>query len=677
MPATSHQPPVAIQLCEFSSGAVESFFVAEKIKELHEAGTPFNEIAVIYRENKDALDLIDTLAQTEIPFRVEGGEDVLRDQEVRKLLNLFKVINNPYQDLLLYEILHYPFFQINTLDLYKIGYTAGRANRKIFAVISTLPSVIPACPESDKANNQTEKLLDSRQSENDNFLLDNPQALQKVVALILKWSQDAANKSLVEFFEIVLNESGLLNYLMRLENQAETLNRFNSLFDTVKNLNRNNRFLNLDIFLKQITTMEEYRLKLEEEKIQTANEAVTLTTAHKAKGTEFEVVFITKLFDGKWGNKREHSLIKLPPTIFQEVQQEIDSNEEERRLFFVALTRAKKAVYLCHSQTYSQNGKQNKTTVPALFLGEIDPTLITLLESKSYEDATLPRLIQNLKVPANSYSIAETDFLREILKEFRLSVTALNNYLECPCKFKLQNLLRIPRAKTKSLCLGSAVHFALEETNLEFLKTNQFPTVDFMLKSFEKGLKKEILTQEDFLDSLTKGEELVKKFYAQYKAHWIKPLKVEYNFGRHSVYLGEIPLTGKLDKVELIDSQINTVNVVDYKTGKFKTRNEILGKTQNSNGDLSRQLVFYKLLAEKDPLFGYQITEGELNFIEPGEKDNFHQEKFELTSQSVLELEKLIQDAWQKILNLEFDCTEDKSCCEKCDFQGICMKRNF
>ena len=93
-------------------------------------------------------------------------------------------------------------------------------------------------------------------------------------------------------------------------------------------------------------------------------------------------------------------------------------------------------------------------------------------------------------------------------------------------------------------------------------------------------------------------------------------------------------LKGKLDKLE-IDEDGN-VNVVDYKTSKPKSRNEIEGKTKNSKGDYKRQLVFYKLLLDKYEKGKYKMTSGEIDFTEPDDSGNYHKEKLPISEADVL-----------------------------------------
>ena len=144
----------------------------------------------------------------------------------------------------------------------------------------------------------------------------------------------------------------------------------------------------------------------------------------------------------------------------------------------------------------------------------------------------------------------------------------------------------------------------------------------------------------------------------------IKGVLFEVDLGKEKM---ELTLKGNLDKIEILPD--NNVNVVDYKTGKPKSRNDIEGKTKNSRGDYRRQLVFYKILLDRYEKGKYKMVSGELDFVEPDDKERYHKEKFIIDEKDVEELEKIIQKSAQEIYDLSF---WDKMCEDKkCAYCGI------
>jgi DNA helicase-2/ATP-dependent DNA helicase PcrA len=289
------------------------------------------------------------------------------------------------------------------------------------------------------------------------------------------------------------------------------------------------------------------------------------------------------------------------------------------------------------------------------------------------------------------------EFIKELFEHNGLSVTALNNYLECPWKYFYTNLLRIPRAKVKHQMYGTAIHAALKDffdkgitstgsgnNNLfsERVRESKSYDKDFLLSQFEYYLKNEPLREADLEESLTRGRVTLGGYYDAHHSGWIKNIINEMNI-TGILLTPEIRLTGKIDKVEILDENQNfyspslsrgylNVNVVDYKTGRPKTRGEIEGATKNSNGDIKRQLVFYNLLLNNyspSPSNGchYKMVSGDIDFVEPDEKGRYRKERFIIAPAEVAALEEQIKKVSAEILSAAFwgrRCKEKE--CEFC-----------
>ena len=185
-----------------------------------------------------------------------------------------------------------------------------------------------------------------------------------------------------------------------------------------------------------------------------------------------------------------------------------------------------------------------------------------------------------------------------------------------------------------------------------------------------------ILSTADFEETKTRGVRVLGSYFDYYHDQFQPNMwKVEFSFSK--VYYEKIPLKGMIDKVEILDKKEGKVNVVDYKTGKVKTRNDIMGKTQSTKGEYYRQLTFYKILTELDPLFPYQIVSGEIDFVQSRDEEgkDYRKERFEIPIEDVDALKETIKEAWVKIQNLEFPkkSNPDKDC-DLCSYGNICWK---
>ena len=179
------------------------------------------------------------------------------------------------------------------------------------------------------------------------------------------------------------------------------------------------------------------------------------------------------------------------------------------------------------------------------------------------------------------------------------------------------------------------------------------------------------MSASDFKELCAKGLKSLGGYYDTYKGTWPNILINEFKIrGVHlPVKIGgekiDLLLKGALDKVEILDEK--KVNVVDYKTGKAKSRNELEGKTKNADSNYKRQLVFYKLLLGLDEANRYEMKSGELDFTEPDEKMRYKKERFEITDEEVEELKKVVGRVASEIAELEFwDKTCDEKDCEYC-----------
>lgn len=639
-----------IQLANLPTHMGEAIYVANHISRLIKSGVPASEIAVIYRNNSDAKDLIEALIKSKIDYITQGGGNILEDPVVQRLIKIFRVIRDiriKQDDLDLFTILHYDIFEIDALDVLKISRHAAENRSTLFDVIA-----------------------DSNQITSLN--LSTPSKIQKVLDQISHWQSIDANSTFIEFFERVLNESGYLNWLLKQPDSYNKINKLNTLFNEVKKMNLQDHDLNLEKFLKDLDLIEINNLRIQEVGLAPRKDAVTLTTAHSAKGLEWQSVFIYKAYDGHWGNNRTRQLIKLPPSILTNTDlSKKEKNEDERRLFYVALTRAKQELIISHAEEYESYGK-SKQVIPSMFVEEIKKELIKptdpIAKTQKSKSSELELILASQERPTTNSK--EKVFLSKLVEKFTLSATSLNTYLECPYKFKLNNLLKVPRAKASYLAFGTAVHSALEKFLREYNEYSKRPPKDFLLQTFKQSLQKEILTKEEYSARLEQGNKILSAYYDFHQDDFRNSLFLE-KFSR--VQMDDITLTGKIDQITWDDEADRTIKVIDFKTGKTKTKGQIMGTTQDSTGSLHRQLVFYKLLIDLDRRLQVNFGKAELDFIQsPYEKNKSGKYSFSISDQDLSELKKTIKEVMYSIKKLAFPRINDYSICARCEFIDHC-----
>ncbi len=635
---------IKIKVYEFSHPDVELFFLGELIKKKIEQGTDSNQIAVLFRDNKDAIPVVWALRKKGIPFVLESDQDVLTDEYIKKLIVILRAIAHFGEDEILYQMLHIDFLGIEPLTIYKLGEIAVRVKMSLHEALR-------------------------RSAYLREFETEDQQKLSEIYKKFSRWHTKSLNVSVGELFEQVVRESGLLADLLSREDSYERMEKLRRFFSEIRSLGTFHGKSTLADFVEHLRIIEEHGISLQKSAGTIARSGVRLMTAHKAKGREFTLVCIPHAVDRHWGNRRIVQHFALPEILgfFSENSR---ADEEERKLFYVALTRARREVHI----TYAKEGIEGRSQMPSRFVQELDPLLkeekdVSSIEAEfmEHQDSMFRAVVQT------KVSIQEKEFLKKLFYERGLSVTALNNYGECPWKYFYINLIRIPKAPTKHQLYGIAVHKCLEEFFKRY-KIQEDVSKEYLLSRFEHHLSQVPFMPTDWREVLERGKHALSGYYDTYYPNWQRNVLTEFTikdvFFEDAELEEPLRLTGKIDKLEFLSDGLG-VNVVDYKTGQPKSRNEIEGKTKNARGDYWRQLVFYRLLMDKHKRGKYRMVSGELDFVEPNVRGKYKKEKFEVESKDVRELEELIRKVAREIANLTFwDTTCKNPSCEFCQLRS-------
>jgi DNA helicase-2/ATP-dependent DNA helicase PcrA len=345
------------------------------------------------------------------------------------------------------------------------------------------------------------------------------------------------------------------------------------------------------------------------------------------------------LLEDSWEKQRDFGKLKLPFGILaSEITKSIeDDYEEDRRLFYVALTRAKKQIYLSYSQ-YKESGKNQN---PSIFISEIDSHLIENIKFNDKSSALktyyqFTDISHDLKPDLSQYL---QDYLSN---HYKFNVSHLNSYLRCPLCFYYKTILRIPQNKEKFSSFGTAIHTALSDFY-------QKKSKDEVIKSFEQSLKNERLPKADHKWCQENGHKILTEYYDQY-VNSVKDNNItEYNFASENIVYKNIPLTGKIDLIQKDEN--NKINVIDFKTGNADSKYKEL----SFDGDYYRQIVFYKLLLDIKNDSRFQFNQGIIDFVEKSKlKKNFVRKEINVSDEDLNKLKTQIEEVYQKILNLEF-----------------------
>ncbi len=639
--SVSHFDPDPINLFAANTPLEENEFIADKISKLINSGTSPDQIAVLYRNNKDIQELLPHLAQKNINYLVSDTRNILGTPEIIQLITLFKLIIDPTDELALSQVLSSSYLKIPSLALYRLFLYSRRQHLPLSQIISS--------------TKRLKKVPISRQSK---------QKISQFVANLAMSSQQMAIDTPDTLFNDIIRRFSYLDWLLSLSN-IDLLKQLNGLYSHLKH-SLSNQKITFNQWVDGLNLLIDNNLSINSlPPLITAKNSIRAMTVHKSKGLEFEHVFLYKVQSGKWDSAPSRNLLQLPlgvlKTDISQILVDADT-EEDRRLFYVALTRAKQQIYI----SYSKRNQNDKEQLVSLFVNDIDPRLVEQIESSpnSESDSLLQFFspqISSLKSPPLA------NYLQDYLSnKYRFNITHLNSYHRCPLCFFFKTILRLPYPKTSSLSFGTAIHGALAYLFATLHSTNQLISLDKLTQIFIQNLKHENLNQTDFKLLSDRGQKLLSDYYSHYQDQFSPNCLVEHDFKSYNIRLNDIPITGKIDKIEINSDK--TATVIDYKTGKPDSKYQQL----SPDGDYFKQLVFYKLLCDHTPNFPYQINSGAIDFVQPNSKQQFVKKQFNLTPQHVEILSQDISQVWQQIQQLNFPPSDD--CPDENHLHHLCHK---
>ncbi len=646
----SHKPVIT----EYETQRQEMIHITLAVEKLLAQGVEPGLISIIYKENKYGEDLSQYFTQRNIPVYSKRHLNILEIPLAKKIILLLEYLAVEHDvpdggDEMLFEILHFDWFRIAPVEIAKL--TTAVADRKFGQNKTSLRKLL-----YEKVNTPPRDLFSQAAPTGMKLASD---AIEKLLA-------DASNTTLVNLVENCIRDAGVLNSIMISPDKHWHLQVLTGLFDFIKEEARRNPNLTLDQLVNIFMLMEKEGLSLPLVQISGSEKGVNLLTAHGSKGLEFEHVFLAGCNAASWEKKRKPGGgYSFPDTMFSS-QPKQKEEEELRRLFYVALTRARLHLHI----SYSRFRNDGKDLEPSMFIAEIQDTQALPVEKILLDKDVLSEfaMIQFAAAKAPEIDRSEAEFVTQLLDKFVMNVTALNNYLKCPLQFYFQNLVRVPSGKSEATEFGSAVHHALHKLFEKMQQTEQFPGKEEFILDFEwyMNRNRESFTKEQFARRMEYGQEVLGNYYNQYISSWNKVVAVERTI-RNIVVQG-VPLKGKLDKLEFNGKD---VNVVDYKTGdidKAKDKLKPPHEKDPNGGDYWRQAVFYKILVDHYEQKNWTAVSTEFDFIEPDKKKQYRKEKILIRPEDITTVTEQIKTVWQKIQGREFYTGCGKPECHWCNF---------
>ncbi len=622
----SSAPKKNIELIHEARAEDEADAIARKIIELQKS-YQWRDIAILVRANNHSQLITTALQRHKIPYQFLGPGYLFQQEEIKDLISYLIFLTNLSDSVSLFRVLSMDIFDIPYIDLNYLLNFSKRKNISLFEALNFIDQIYLK-PESQK------KLLDIRQM------------ISRHIGCIKK---DTAGQILYYFlidsklFQTLLNTTSAKE-----ERRAQNIAKF---FDRIKNFETQSSDANI------FTLVEWLMLMLQMGDSPTAADtdmrernAVSILTVHSSKGLEFKVVFLINLVSDRFPSRERKEKIPLPKEIIKEsIPENIDFNEqEERRLFYVGMTRAKERLFFTAADFYG-SGKRVKKISPFVF-------------------EALPQLKERIGVNGKAQQLSFSEVLsvyekneeekeeKNPVKVTYVTFSNLQMFDICPLHYKAKVLLGIPTPPAPVQSFGIAIHNTLYSFYKKVQSGNTPP-----IKELKKTLKEEWISdgydsKEYEKERFERGLEILEQFYKTECNPPVKPIGLELPFS--FTLKNSVKVFGKIDR---IDKKNNGIEIIDYKTGE---NNPKADKTHRL------QLEMYALAATriKDPILNKNPKDITLtlHFLEDNTKKtmDFKQE----------DLDRLEDDLIEKIKEIEksdFKCSKN-ILCQNCEYKMLC-----
>lgn len=639
----------AIELLGFETLDEELTGVISKIWELKEMDKKavFSDFAVLTRTNDSANSFSRAMERAGMPYQFVSSRGLYTNPLILDLISYLKVVLSFYDSPNFYRVLR--MMDFSPEDVSRIIQYSDKKGIPIFEAI------------------QDSHLLSK-------FTSETKVKIRKIVENLRKHYKLSKERNVSEVFVNIINDLEYSKYLP--ENDEESLKKWEMIdqfFEKIKN------FEDSQIDGKIISFMENLQMELEagEEgslrtSVDSGFEAVRIMTVHSAKGLEFKYVFLANLVSRKFPSDQKRDPIDIPEALIKEVLPEGDFHlQEERRLFYVALTRAKRGLFLTWAADYG--GKDLRK--PSRFL--IEAGLITeeVLNKQKFTRSSgfcVKRSLNNgFKLESNETNGSGRDLKMFLPDHF--SYSQVESFRKCPLQYKFAHIFKIPIRGKSVFSFGKTIHATLHKFVDESLKVSQIEQKDLFGKKNSKGvLKLEDLLKiydkewiEDWYDSPSikkefyeKGKEVLKMFYNDFLEENPKILFINSEPVLEKSF--NLKLNGDvfIGTIDRMDDLGDGIEIIDYKTGSPK---KSLSKEEKL------QLMIYAVAVRK--VFNLNPVKLTYYYIEDSSSLSF-----EIEEEDILRTEEDVKELIQKIKRSNFKPSGGWHC-QYCDFRDICAHR--
>lgn len=605
--------------------------VTEKITELTSQGQNYRDIAILVRANDHSQPFTRAFQRHNIPYQFLGPGRLFHQEEVKDLIAYLKVLYNFEDSASLYRVLCMQIFNFSPEEIASILNFSRKKNMSVFEAISQIDE-IPLDLEAKEKIKNLKRMISSH--------------LKKV-------PKETAGQILFYFME----DSGLLkSYLLAKsdteEKKAQNISKF---FNKLKTYEVEHEDASVFAVVDWIDlSMQMGESPLASDTDWTENNAVNILTIHSSKGLEFPSVFLVNLVSQRFPTRERKEQLPIPQELIKEILPEGDFHlEEERRLFYVGMTRARDNLFLTAANFYGE-GKREKKISPFVFetLGRDIVDKITITKSKNIDQLNL----LEWSTPEKTFSIPKA---APYFPTY-LSYSQIQTFDICPLHYKLRYILKVPASQTSAQSFGTSVHGSLRDFFIK-AKTEKLKKDDILPILEKTWINEGYLSKAHEKAAFLNAKKMLLKYLDENFSLANLPLNLEMPFqfflknGKQSIKVG-----GRVDRIDKLEN--GKIEIIDYKTGGNIPDEKKLAK------DL--QLTFYALAATE--VNGENLNKKpedvllSLHYLEKGIKLTTTRTKEQLEEAKALILEKA-----EEISKSDFACSSS-SFCINCEYKILC-----
>jgi len=617
----------ATEHLHFDTQSSEADNVARLIKEKYASGGyRYKDFAILVRSNSDAEPFLQALNMEDIPWQFSGNQGLYAREEVRLCISFLRAIANPSDSLSLYYLVSSEIYKLNLSELSKCNHYARRRNKSLYSVFQALDNIEDL---GEISSGFKEKIKD----------------ILKDIEKFLEFARQETTGRLLYSF---LTDTGYLKQLtknqnLENENKIQNIAKFFNFVRDFELIAREDRVINFVNYLNLLIEAGDDPPTVEAD---LDTDAVNVLTIHKAKGLEFRVVFLVSLVQGRFPWPRRSQQIELPDALIKEVLPTGDFHiQEERRLFYVGMTRAKDELYLASAEDYGGT----RTRRISQFIPE---ALGAEAKEPQKKRAGALEAIQRFAPRKESKGRGLKAMPED--KVLTLSFYQIDDYLTCPLKYKYVNILRVPIMEHHTVIYGRAMHEAVGRY-FQVKLNGKDMGLDELLDVFERNFDPQgFLDQAHQEERFRIGRLALTKFWHAEEEKKSHPKFIEKEF---AFPFEDNRITGRFDR---IDEEEGGVVIMDFKTSEINTQKDADKRVKES-----KQLLLYSLAYQN--IFGILPKKVALYFLESGIIGSSTVEEEDLEK-----LKEKIREVASGIRAQDFGAKPTYMACSFCAYNQIC-----